>query len=354
MRLELDQVGIRYAEQSVVNNVSLKLTDGAFGCLLGPSGSGKSSLLRAIAGFLPVAAGHIQVGGEILSRPGYTCDPARRGIGMVFQDLALLPHLSVADNIGFGLFRRPRAERTQRIREMLALTGLMGLDERRPDQLSGGQRQRVAVARALAPGPRLLLLDEPFSSLDTELRLHLAEQIRNIVDQTGTTTLLVTHDQHEAFALGAKVGVLNQGQLEHWGTPYALYHEPASRFVADFIGDGVLLPGRVNANGEVLTELGPLGRAPSGLTENTQVDVLLRPDDIQHDDAGPQAVKVIHKAFRGAQILYRLELPSGQRLLSLVPSHHDHPLGQPLRIRLEIDHLVVFARESSSTADAGT
>ena len=345
MQLELDGVAVHYGGRPVVSDVTLTLPDGDFGCLLGPSGSGKTSLLRAIAGFVDIAAGAIRVGGETLSRPGYSREPAQRGIGMVFQDLALLPHLSVADNIAFGLDRWPRAQRRERVVQMLALTGLQAHADHHPDALSGGQQQRVALARALAPQPRLLLLDEPFSSLDSALRLSLAEQIRAIVAETATTALLVTHDQQEAFALGRHVGVVDQGTLRQWASPYDIYHRPRARSVAEFIGDGVWLPGRVDAEGRVHTELGmlgPLAQAPG----SAEVDVLIRPDDILHDDASPLSATICAKAFRGAQILYRLELPSGQALKTLVPSHHNHALGQPLGIRLEMDHLIVFPRSA--------
>lgn len=355
MRLELDRIRVQHQGQSVFEDVTLDLPDGEFGCLLGPSGSGKTSLLRAIAGFLPLQGGTIRVGEQVLSEPGRTRDPSRRGIGMVFQDLALLPHLSVRDNIAFGLFRQAPTQRQQRCERMLELTELGPLADKFPHELSGGQQQRVALARALAPHPRLLLLDEPFSSLDSSLRLSMAEQVSRIVAETGTTTLLVTHDQQEAFAMGHKVGVLSAGRLRQWTTPYNLYHRPADRVVAEFIGDGVWLPGQVDADGAVLTELGRLSPArrdegASPTSAGQDVDVLLRPDDIQHDDRSTLAATVTHKAFRGAQIVYRLQLPSGQTLKTLVPSHHNHPLGQPLGIRLEMDHLIVFPRSDRSMA----
>jgi iron(III) transport system ATP-binding protein len=262
---------------------------------------------------------------------------------MVFQDYALFPHLDVAKNVGFGLSGMPPNERTARVNEMLDLVGLRDMASRFPNQLSGGQQQRVALARALAPRPQLLLLDEPFSNLDLTLREKLAVEVQRILRHTGTTAIFVTHDQHEAFAVADVVGVMAEQRILQWATPYDLYHEPVNRFVAGFIGEGVLLPGeRLNAN-EVKTELGIIhNRQSSSGSRLGDVSVLIRPDDIQHDDASPLQARVVSKSFRGAQFLYTLELPSGQQVLSLVPSHHDHVTGEPIGIRLELDHLVAF------------
>lgn len=347
MQLELNGVCLQHGQKPIVDQVSFSLPQGELGCLLGPSGGGKTSLLRAIAGFHPLAAGQIQVGGELLSRPGYTRDPAERGIGMVFQDLALLPHLNVADNIGFGLFRLDKNSRRQRIGQMLELTGLEAQARQYPHALSGGQQQRVALARALAPRPKLLLLDEPFSSLDNSLRLGLATQVRDIVAETGTTTLLVTHDLHEAFAMATKVGVLAGGQLRQWASPYDLYHRPVDRLVAEFVGDGVWLPGTLDPSGQVRTELGVIGALCTLEGHVGAVDILLRPDDIVHDDASPLSATILDRAFRGANILYRLQCPSGQALKTLVPSHHNHAIGEDLGIRLDVEHLIAFPKSTA-------
>ena len=265
MFLQVDQVSIRYPRSSVavVQSLSFDLAVGQLGVLLGPSGSGKTTLLRAIAGLEQIETGSITLDGETLDGPGIRIAAERRRIGMVFQDFALFPHLSVAANIGFGLRDANRQERAQRVQAMLDLVGLSGLADQFPHQLSGGQQQRVALARALAPQPRLLLLDEPFSSLDIELRERLAEDVRRILKQANITALMVTHDQMEAFAVGDVVGVMQQGKLEQWDQPYTLYHRPASRFVADFIGHGLFVPGTlvgdVDAAGKVTVET-PLGR----------------------------------------------------------------------------------------------
>ena len=331
--------------QIVLSDVSLTLNQGEIACLLGPSGCGKTTALRAIAGFHPLHSGTIKLIQQEVGRVGYQLAPEHRNIGMVFQDYALFPHLSVADNIGFGLYRLAKREREQRVAQMLELVGLRELAHSAPHQLSGGQQQRVALARALAPQPALLLMDEPFSNLDVTLRERLALEVRDLLKQTGTTAVIVTHDQLEAFAVADRVAVLAEGCLQQWGTPMQLYHRPGNRFVARFIGEGMMLRGRLIGEGRVDTELGVFKpeSLPEGLNQGGMVDLLVRPDDIQHDDASPLQARVLAKAFRGAQFLYTLALPSGQQLLSLVPSHHDHAIGEAIGIRLELDHQVCFA-----------
>lgn len=343
MRLELSDVEKVYDDKPVLDGVSLTIEDGELACLLGPSGCGKTTALRLLAGFEPLDAGTIRGGDRVLAAVGTHVPAQARNIGMVFQEHALLPHLTVAQNVALGLRDMASAERDQRLEDTLALVGLTAWRDRHPAQLSGGQSQRVALARSLAPRPKALLLDEPFSNLDVTLKEQLLYEVRDILKQAGITTLLVTHDQHEAFALADKVGVINAGTIQQWATPYDLYHRPANRFVAGFVGEGVLLAGRRGADGRVNTELGVLRGEQVG-TDETEVDVLLRPDDIVHDDASPLCAKVVRKAFRGAQILYTLELSSGARVLSLVPSHHNHRMNEPIGIRLATDHVVVFAR----------
>jgi iron(III) transport system ATP-binding protein len=262
---------------------------------------------------------------------------------MVFQDYALFPHLTVAANVGFGFGRRPSPEARARVDAMLALVGLSGSGNAYPHELSGGQQQRVALARALAPEPDLLLLDEPFSNLDVDLRERLSLEVRGIINRAGITTVLVTHDQHEAFALADEIGIMREGRIEQWDSAYNLYHQPATRFVADFVGEGVFLRGVAAGGNRLVTELGELDAAlPAPAADATAVDLLLRPDDIVHDDASPWRAEVAAKAFRGADFLYTLSLASGTQVLSLVPSHHDHAIGERIGIRLAIDHVVAF------------
>lgn len=345
MWLTVEGIEQAYGDNCVLSSLSFRIPAGAIGCLLGPSGCGKTTALRCIAGFEGVRAGRILVNGEVLSSPGFVVPPEKRGLGMVFQQYALFPHLDVAANVAFGLRGMRGVERERRVAEVLEVVGLGGRDHLFPDELSGGQQQRVALARALAPRPGLLLMDEPFSSLDTGLRVRLGSEIRDILKQQGITALLVTHDQAEAFAVADEIGVMRQGRLEQWDSAYNLYHRPASRFVAEFVGEGCFLPGEANEDGSVQIELGRLEVTEPLQDEGTGgVDVLLRPDDIVHDDASAQTATVLRKAFRGAAILYTLGLPSGRRVLALVPSHHDHRIGERIGIRLEADHVVVFPR----------
>ena len=352
--LALDRIAQSYGRKTVLNAVSFQLAPGQIGCLLGPSGCGKTTALRLIAGFEALDSGEIRIDGRPVARAGWSLPPQQRQVGLVFQDYALFPHLSVAANVAFGLHALSQDERHLRVQQMLKLVGLSKEAAAWPHQLSGGQQQRVALARALAPKPRLLLLDEPFSNLDVELREKLSLEVRDILKHEGITALLVTHDQHEAFAMADVVGVMNAGVIQQWATPYALYHEPANRFVADFIGQGVLLPGKVLDSRQVEIELGVLegqvdgvcdeegGCSPSGT--GCMVDVLIRPDDIIHDDDSPLVARVERKAFRGADFLYTLRLPGGGRVLAQVDSHHNHAIGEAIGIRLGVDHVVAFRK----------
>ncbi|MCC7328099.1 MAG: ABC transporter ATP-binding protein [Burkholderiales bacterium] len=338
-----------YGTHRVVRGMDFGLDPGRIGCLLGPSGCGKTTVLRCLAGFEPVQGGEILLSDRVVSSPGMQVPPERRGIGMVFQDYALFPHLTVARNISFGLSRMPAAEANSRTLAMLELVGLSQVADVYPHELSGGQQQRVALARALAPAPNLLLLDEPFSNLDVDLRERISAEVREILKSAGITAILVTHDQHEAFALADEIGVMKDGAIEQWDSAYNLYHRPRTRFVADFVGQGVFLRGVAEGEGQLATELGMLeGEWPMQIAKGDAVDLLLRPDDIVHDDASPWHAEVHAKAFRGSEFLYTLKLTSGTRVLCLVPSHHNHAIGERIGIRLAIDHVVAFPAESGA------
>lgn len=359
MFLQIDRITVSYGKSAdarpAVASVSLGLAAGQIGVLIGPSGCGKTSLLRAVAGLERVSSGQVRIGGQVLSdgASGQSVAPEDRGIGMVFQDYALFPHLTVAQNVAFGLKDLPRAEREARTAEMLDLVGLAHTAKRAPHQLSGGQQQRIALARALARRPRLLLLDEPFSSLDVDLRERLAQDVRAILKKINATALFVTHDQMEAFAIGDLIGVMQRGHLHQWDDAYALYHRPASRFVAQFIGHGVFTQGRVvdtPGGPQVATALGTLADVdecllPSAFPDGA-CDVLLRADDIVHDDDSLVKAQIERKAFRGSEFLYTLRLASGEQVLAHVPSHHDHQIGEWIGIRPQVDHVVTFARQT--------
>ncbi|MDN5882242.1 MAG: ABC transporter ATP-binding protein, partial [Nitrosospira sp.] len=293
--LEVKNIRHAYGEQVVVNNLSLTLKKGEIGCLLGPSGCGKTTVLRCIAGFEPISAGEILLNGEAVSHSGFCLPPEQRHIGMVFQDYALFPHLTVVANVGFGLHRMQKRERASRVAELLQTVGLADAAAKYPHELSGGQQQRVALARALAPRPDLLLLDEPFSNLDVSLREHLSLEVRDILKNQNATAILVTHDQDEAFAMADEIGVMHRGEIQQWDSAYNLYHRPANRFVANFVGRGVFLPGKILDSRHVEIELGTLaGELPHRCAPDcplcragNPVDVLIRPDDIVHDDDSP-------------------------------------------------------------------
>jgi len=345
VRLELREVSRSFPGVAAVDRLSLTVEAGRIGCLLGPSGSGKSTALRCIAGFERPEAGEVLAGGERLSGPGTWVPPERRRIGMVFQDFALFPHLDAKANVAFGLRDLDRGARRRRVQELLELVGLGAQASRFPHELSGGQQQRVSLARALAPRPRLVLLDEPFSNLDADVRTELAQAVRTALLAEGATALLVTHDQREAFAIADEIGVLRAGRLEQWDAPWKLYHSPRTRFVADFVGEGTFIPGTVIGPGRVSSELGVIeGQLTQDQAPGTLVDLLLRPDDVIHDDVSEMRAEVVERAFRGAQFRYTLRLPSGATALSIVPSHHDHAIGERIGIRLDAQHLVGFPR----------
>ena len=349
---------VGYDDTIIVNGLSLELKQGEIGCFLGYSGCGKTTALRAIAGLEQSRDGTVLLNNQCLTdktdRNSYAVAPAKRGMGMVFQDYALFGHLSVAKNIAFGLNKWSAADKKARVAEMLELVELSEHADKRPNELSGGQQQRVALARALAPKPKLLLLDEPFSNLDVVLRESLAMNVRDILKRTNTTAILVTHDQNEAFALADKVGVMHKGKLVQWATPSELYHEPISPFVAEFVGEGAMIDGIIK-EGHVETALGDIYRRMEVYDESgypqyceydypngTPIKVLVRPDDIIHDDESNQTALVVGRVFRGANYLYRLQLDDGQTVLSLVASHHNHEIGSQIGILPILEHVVVF------------
>lgn len=341
--LELNNVAVALEGTVIVRDISLQLSEGMIGCLLGPSGCGKTTLLRAIAGFEKALEGEIRIAGAAVSNQALCLPVEKRQVGMVFQDYALFPHLSVAENIAFGLSGKSNSEKTERVQELALMLKISEYLHTYPHRLSGGQQQRVAVARAMAPKPRILLLDEPFASLDVELREELAREIRYVLKKDGITAILVSHNQYEAFAMADEIGVMRAGELMQWSSPFELYHKPSCPYVADFVGEGVFLNGTVSDAYSVQTALGVLSEAePHGYELGDTVMVLIRPDDVIHDDNSTTTAKVIDKAFRGSQYLYTLELADGTHVLSLVPSHHRHAQGEMIGIHIEMDHLVAF------------
>lgn len=346
--LNVESIQCGYDDQIVLRQLSFQLNESDIGCLLGPSGCGKTTALRTIAGFQPLSAGRIILNDQLLSTPQWSVTPEQRRIGMVFQDYALFPHLTVYDNISFGIRKQSAKKQQCTVNQLLELTRLQVVHKRYPHELSGGQQQRVALARALAPNPRLLLLDEPFSHLDSDLRRRLNLEVRDILKQYGISAILVTHDQEDAFAFADYIGLLHNGSIEQWDTPFNVYHQPKTRFVAHFVGKGTLLPGLAGPHNTIKTELGILkgcGHSCCQWQTNTPLEILLRPDDIVLDDHG-LPVTVINKVFTGSTTLYTLQLPTGSLIDALFPSHRDYPLGGSLHIKTDLEHLVTFSPPS--------
>lgn len=300
---------------AVVDGVGLDLKRGELGALLGPSGSGKTTLLRAIAGLCPVARGSVSLRGVEVSAPGKLLAPEHRRIGVVFQDLALFPHLDVTGNVAFGLTTLDRSERTARVAELLGRFELSGLSGRRPHELSGGQQQRVAIARALAPQPDLLLLDEPFSSLDADLRARLRVDIHAVLREIGVTALLVTHDHAEALAFADRIGVLVDGRMRQWADPRTVYHQPSDATVAAFVGEGCLIDATTDVSGRLATAIGVLDPESPSPGRGQRRRVLVRPHQIEATgpDSGVPA-RVLHAEFAGADTRLTVETACGVRL----------------------------------------
>lgn len=345
MQLQLSGVSHYYGSRPVLTNLTLSLQEGEIGVLVGPSGSGKSTVLNCIAGLEPVTAGEIRVGGKVVSSTKVNVPVEQRQVGMMFQDCALFPHLSIRDNIAFGL-RPGREDIGLRVAELARLCQLADNLDCLPHEVSGGQQQRAALARALAPRHRLLLLDEPFSDSDALLRMRLLQDVQAIIRQERTTMLLVTHDQAEAFSLADRCGVIDAGSVCQWDTAYNLYHRPNCMFVANFIGEGELVAGELLSDTEVKTELGVIKSAVKLTTplmrKGSAVKMLMRPDDLVMANGNGVPVRVIGKSFRGAEIFYTLETLRGTKLSLALPSREDLPLDAEMSVAIKVEHVVLF------------
>jgi thiamine transport system ATP-binding protein len=330
--LEIRELTCSFDDTPVLRGIDLAVEGGEIVCLLGPSGCGKTTLLRVIAGLEQPDAGQVLVEGRsIVPTPVH-----ERDFGLMFQDFALFPHLNVADNVMFGLKMRgqPRPERQDRMREVLELVGLAGFEERDVSQLSGGERQRVALARSLAPNPRLLMLDEPLGSLDASLRERLAVELRAIIKQVGLTAIYVTHDQQEAFAISDRIAVMNAGSIEQVGTPEEIYRRPRSVFVARFLGLSNILEIEESTAEKARTSIGSFSL--NGATDPRAL--LIHPDGVRvatDPVAGDFAGDVVERVFRGQAYRLRVRHASGVTFTFTLPSGDGHvpAVGEPVTLR---------------------
>jgi iron(III) transport system ATP-binding protein len=356
--LELDDLRKSYGTETVVEGLSLSVREGEILTLLGPSGCGKTTTLRLIAGLERPDGGVVRLNGESMSGSSFVA-PEDRGVGVVFQEFALFPHLTARENVAFGLKDRPDDEVADRVDELLELVDLEAQGDSYPDQLSGGQQQRVALARSLAPEPDILLLDEPFSNLDVDLRVEMREEVREIIKRTGVTAISVTHDQEEALSISDRVAVMTDGRIEQIGKPEAVFQHPESRFVAAFLGYASFVPGYVSGD-TVETDLGVLPREQiHGLApeyEHTRIDLLVRPDDVSAvpvDDPADAAGRVVGRRYLGPTFLYQVELDTGESIQCMHNHDEDIPESGPVDLELNADHeLAWFPREQRPEDDA--
>ena len=342
--VEVVQVVKRFpdGEEPAVNSLSLSLNRGEILCILGPSGCGKTTTLRLIAGFERPGQGEVLIDGKLVAGPKSWSPPEKRSVGMVFQDYALFPHLTVAQNAGFGLTRVSKAERRERIQEVLALVDMVNLGNRYPHQLSGGQQQRVAVARALAPRPVVILLDEPFNNLDADMRTQMRKEVRDILRRESASAILVTHDQEEAFAIADRVAVLRKGCLEQVDTPESIYHQPASPFVAHFVGLANFVSGYVK-EGSIETELGSF--RPYSNSVEGPVEILIRPEQMHLIPDENARAEIVGREFSGSVMIYTVRLPSDAVVRGLSRSQEVLPIGQKVQILVPDDQVVAFPKE---------
>ncbi len=342
--LEIRGLVVAYGNIPAVRGVDFSLGEGLIAALLGPSGCGKTTLLRSVAGFERPSAGTIRLAQRMVSSREVWTRPEDRQIGMVFQDGALFPHLTVVGNILYGI--RGQANAKERVREVLAQVGLEGLGERFPDQLSGGQQQRVALARALAPRPRIIMLDEPFANLDASLRERVRQEVRSVLDSTGITAILVTHDQEEALSFADEVAVMVDGKILQVGAPEDVYHRPVSPEVANFLGSGHLIPCEVSA-GRFHSSL---GEATCKTTDGPGL-VFLRPEDLNlvHWLQGEGAAgTVIERRFLGHDVLDTVRLASGETVEVRSLSSTTVPVGSPVHLTLRERTYRVFPLDSEA------
>ena len=342
MKLEIEDISLSIEGTLILDNLSLSIGEHEIISLIGPSASGKSSLLRIIAGFENIDSGKIKLNGLIVDDRSTVVQPQNRNIGIIFQDLALFPHLSCKDNILFGITNHSATHKNQRLERLCNLLDIASIIDKYPHEISGGQQQRIAIARALAPGPEILLLDEPFSALDEELKETLIHDVKNLLQEEKITTIMITHNIKEAFQLSDKIAFLDSKKIIQFDTAYNLYHKPYTKEIANFCGIGSFINGTVTDANHVSTILGDLFGDTSKFKIGSNVSVMIRPDDIIHDDDSAQSAKVLEKVFFGSDFLYKLELSEGEKIFCYTPSHHNHTINEIIGIKPVIDHLILF------------
>jgi iron(III) transport system ATP-binding protein len=349
-KLIISDLSLVYGNQEdnhkILSNINFDLEESEIGCILGPSGCGKTSLLRAIAGFEDIISGSILKDGVCITNNLENTPVQNREMGMVFQDYALFPNMNVRSNIAFGLQNKTKKEILDRVNYLLDLVNLEKYSNKYPHELSGGEQQRVALARALAASPKILLFDEPFSNIDADIKEGLVSDVRDLLKELSVTSIVVTHDQNEAFNIADKIAIMNEGKIEQTGNAYDIYHRPVNKFVADFIGLGVFLPITKNAKGKLETPFGILDKSKlkDNFSKIENLEMLIRPDDVIHNDDSKTKAVVIEKQFRGAEFLYKLLYNDKHPLLCYAPSHHDHKIGERIGIELDIEHYVIFEK----------
>ncbi|EKO3809971.1 ABC transporter ATP-binding protein [Vibrio harveyi] len=339
--LSIQNLTCQYESQTVLESLSLEVEQGQIVCLLGASGCGKTTLLKAIAGLLPLSSGQMSLNCLTIDDGKNWLPPEQRNIGMIFQDYALFPHLTVAENIAFGLKNETAQQKLLKVEEMLGLVHLKGFGDRYPHQLSGGQQQRVAIARSLAYKPDLLLLDEPFSNIDTQVRHELIREIRKIFKEQGVTAIFVTHSREEAFAFADKMAVMNHGVIEQYGTASELYYQPSSKFVADFLGGGSYLAAKRISESEFDTHLGVVeANAQQDIKTDGDCALLLRPQHVQITADEESAIKVLEQHFMGDHCRYVIDV-NGDRLLAT--STQALNVGDSVAVKVETQGVLAFA-----------
>ena len=342
MKLQIENVSLSIGGSSILENLNLNVPEHEILSIIGPSASGKSSLLRMIAGFENINSGKIKLNNSIVDDMVTKVEPQKRNIGIIFQDLALFPHLNCKDNILFGISKNCIDQKLNRLDRLASLLGISQILESFPHEISGGQQQRVAIARALAPKPEILLLDEPFSALDEELKETLILDVKQLLKEEKITTIVITHNIKEAFQLSDKIAFLDNKKIMQCDTAYNLYHKPLTKEIAQFCGIGSFINGSVVDMNHVSTNLGNLFGNTSKFAPGSKVIVMIRPDDIIHDDDSTQSAKVIEKIFHGSDFLYKLELTKDETVFCYTPSHHNHAINEVIGIKPKIDHLIIF------------